>query len=891
MTVPATPFDNKQLLTQAQQPAQPLSPVLGFTFSGSTVLPDFNRDIDELIELIAMSQRANGEARTPGGRYRRSDRLSAKANSVTAESVVTNATASAAARRTTTTLTKVANRRSNAYGASGRIGAPDKLPAAPVTGFTQAMESQLEKYANGEEEDEEDEEEDHRAEQENDRGDDVDELASEHRSPFIRQIRNSGKPSPDIARNPTSKTKATPGYSFIDSDDFSHSEDDLATSVGNTTKSFGLAHEAGMLVSQDPFAGAPIRDEPRSSPFAKPVAPSRKPGLAASIEQDPLVKPAVPNRRPASRTVNGARTQGPTPVLSQGLARNKTPDSTKAPPQAENPVKASVQDQARNKVNVKQPAVRTMSAEVEELVAEEQGRLHQQGPPPPQPQRQSERRRPHQKDRIELNAWLGDVEPPEVDEPAWAWKKPMTWVFAALAAFMLLGWLTSSYMMATEHPESAARTPGLVKAVGARVSYTYEKIAEAILPPTERKPTEAELAQAYKNNGDDNLLWGRMSNIENRNTKRLEDVRADMRRAIEELKQELPEIMIVRRNEDGSSEITDEFWMALTGKTRSSMGDSEWANYIQQTKSKLGELFDSTAHQERSHTDSWPQAVSRDEFVTFMERRYENLTAQVDKNIDEAIRAQSAQFKTMVQAEARKTMMDQIRLNSLAQANLVANYELHLTKPNYFSPGLGAIVEPDLSSVTFNNKPGRFNEWMRRMAFTPGRNPPMAALTKWEEPGDCWCSAGQSGTSAGQAQLTVRLARPVIPKQVTIEHVPMSMMPARNISNAPRDIELWVQTDAPINPYYSHRQVTCRDPPPPSIGGPAWKCLGSFKYNIHASNHLQTFDLAGEPSEAVWRTMIRVTSNWGASHTCLYQVRLHGTDAEKDYEYPVSLMD
>jgi SUN domain-containing protein 1/2 len=894
MTVSAAQSSNQQLLTQPQQLNQHLSPVLDFAFPGDTSLPDFNRDLDEL--LAVMSQRANGEARTPGGRYRRSDRLSARANSVAADSVVTNATATAAAKRTTATLTKVSSRRSNAYGASGRTGAPDKLPAAPATGFTQAMENQLEKYANDEEEEEE---EDHQSQRDDNKGDVVDELGSEPQSLFIRQIRNSGKLSPDNLPNPASKSKVTPAYSFIDSDDFSHSDDDLAASVGNTTKSFGLAHEAGMLVSQDPFARAPARDEPRSSPFVKPAGPNRKPDLAASAgntksnglvheaatsgAQDPFARPAVPNRRPASRTVNGARTQGPTPVLSQGSVRNRAPVQAKTPTQAENHIKAPI------RTNLDQPTARATSVEIDgslgDLIAEEQTRL-QQGPPP-----QPERRRPHQKDRVELNAWLGDVEPAEIDEPVWAWKKYLIWAFGALAGLVLLSYLISSAMVATPFPESAARKPGLVKAVEARVNYMYEGLADFILPPTEYKPSEAELAQAYKNNGDDNLLWGRMSNIEKRNNKHLEDVRADMRTAIEELKQELPEIMIVRRNEDGSSEITDEFWMALTGKTRSSMGDNEWARYIEQTKTKLGELFDTTTHQERSHTDSWPQAVSRDEFVTFMERRYENLTAQVDKKIDEAIRSQSAQFKTMVQAEARKTMMDQIRLNSLAQANLVANYELHLTKPNYFSPGLGAVVEPDLSSVTLSNRPGGVYSLMRRWALVPNRNPPMAALTKWEEPGDCWCSAGQAPVSSGQAQLTVRLARPVIPKQVTIEHVPMSMMPARDISNAPRDIELWVQTDAPINPYYSHRQVTCRDPAPPSFDGPAWKCLGSFKYNIHASNHLQTFDLAGEPSQPVQKAMIRVTSNWGAGHTCLYQVRLHGTDAEKDFEYPVSLMD
>ncbi|KAG9194578.1 hypothetical protein G6011_04613 [Alternaria panax] len=827
-----------------------------------------------------MSQRANGEVRTPGGRYRRSDRLSAKATSVTAESVVTNATASAA-KRTTTTLTKVANRRSNAYGASGRTGAPDKLPAAPATGFTQAMESQLEKYANGEDED---------GEEEN--RDDADEPGSEHPSLFVRQIRNSGRLSPDGARDPTSISKATLGYSFIDSDDFSHSDDDLAASVGNTTKSFGLAHEAGMLVSQEPFAGGPIRDEPRSSPFVKPAAPVRKPELAASVAQDPFAKPAVPNRRPASRTVNRARTQGPTPVVYQGSLRNKTPDST-TPSQVEKPVRTSILDQAQAKANMKQAAVRATTAEaeesLEELIAEEQGRLHQQGPPPPQLQR----RRPHQKDRVELNAWLGDVELPEVDEPAWAWKKPVTWAFAVVAAFLLLGWLTSSYMMATEHPESAARTPNLLKAMGARVGYTYERIADFIAPP--RGPTDAERqvqleverTKAYKENGEDHFLWGRMSSMD----EKLSKSTAEMRTTLEELKNELPHMMIVRRKADGSTEISEEFWAALLGKARSTETEADWQEFLEGSKKKLQDLLNPALHQDRGYTSTWPEAVTREEFVRQIERSYQNMTVQVDKKIDEAIRAHSAQFQTMVHAEARKTMMDQIRLNSLAQANLVANYELHLTKPNYFSPGLGAIVEPDLSSVTFNNKPGRFYEFMRRMSFMPGHNPPMAALTKWEEPGDCWCSAGQSGTSAGQAQLTVRLARSVIPKQVTIEHVPMSMMPARNISNAPRDIELWVQTDAPINPYYSHRQVTCRDPPPPSIGGHVWKCLGSFKYNIHASNHLQTFDLAGEPSEPVWRTMVRVTSNWGASHTCLYQMRLHGTDAEKDYEYPVSLMD
>ena len=162
--------------------------------------------------------------------------------------------------------------------------------------------------------------------------------------------------------------------------------------------------------------------------------------------------------------------------------------------------------------------------------------------------------------------------------------------------------------------------------------------------------------------------------------------------------------MIVRRHEDGSVEITDEFWRALTAKARS---EPEWTKFLEDTKAKLAILFDSKTHNERGPTESWPHATSREEFIKLVERRYESLTAQVDKRIEEAVRAQSTQFKSLVKAEVKKTMLEQIRLNALAQANLVANYELHLTKPNYFSPGLGAMVDVDMSSVTFENQSGR----------------------------------------------------------------------------------------------------------------------------------------------------------------------------------------
>ncbi|RMZ72586.1 spindle pole body-associated sad1 [Pyrenophora seminiperda CCB06] len=816
-----------------------------------------------------MASRPNADEPTP---YRRSSRISARASSVAAESAsaVTSVTTSAV-KRNKTTLTKVPARRSNAYGASGRVGNPDKLTDAPTTGFAQAFQNQR-----GQTIDDENNED---SEQEKDTSGETDELAGEPMSAFSKQSRHAGQFAP------SSKSKAAPGYSFIDSDNLSASEDDFTPSVGNTTKSFGPSHEAGMLASRDPLAGYEL---PYESLLGKPVAPVQK---------------------PVARMSNGLRSRPSTTVPAQIPAPIKTSLQAKTPTQVKTPTQASMRSQAQLKPAPAQararagaratPAVPEPS--VDELMIEEQ-----HGPPSSQPRSQSQsslqqppRRRPHQKDAAELNAWVGDVEASESSEssydggdapvcaPVWNRKRIMAWVFWGLMMTLLLRSSVSS-MMATEDAESVPRTPGLFKAVGARVGYTYDKIAEYIAPPNGRSPIEIEIdrVRAYRANGEDHFLWDRMSKMDENNKKHVSQVRTELL----ELKDQLPDFMIMRREKDGSVKISDEFWHALLSKARSSEGDTEWARFLADSKSKLRDLLDPSLLHERAHTDTIAKAVTRDEFVRHMEKQYQNITERIDKKFEESIRTQSALIKTMVQTEARKSMMEQIHLHALAQANLVANYETHLTKPNYFSTGLGAVIDPDMTSATFHMRPGWFATLRRRYSWTRYRvNPPTAALTKWNEAGDCWCATQASG---GEAQLAVQLGQPVIPKQITIEHIPMSMVPARNISNAPRDMELWVQTDGPINPYYSHSQVSCKDPPPKSISSAVgWKCLGSFKYNIYGSNHLQTFDLAGEPSEPIRNTILRVTSNWGAHHTCLYQVRLHGTDAERNYEYPVGLMD
>ncbi|KAF1942996.1 hypothetical protein EJ02DRAFT_421618 [Clathrospora elynae] len=772
-----------------------------------------------------MSQLGNMGAPTP----RRSGRLSTKASSVAGESVVTTVTVGGTRQRHAGALTKVQPRKSNAYGASGRFGNPETI-SYTATGFAQAFQHQRGDASNRDNDEEEVEVEAKGGEQEQEEesksGDDIDELGAQPESFFMKQARHSGQLSPGTARKNVPRPRVTPSLSLDLNDEFTASEDDLATSIAS--KSFGPSHEAGML-SGPPFA---VQGQANGTPSQRPAA-----------------RRSVP-----TRAMNGAR------IPSQ------------APPQAQNAAQAPI----RVEVKPAQPARRTIPANksaieqsVDDLIAEEAARLQREGPPQPQaqPRPQPERRRPHPRDPQEVDNWLGDVEEPEQDEAEWHLKEIATRAFWALAGLMLLGWFLSS-MLSSQLPGSAVRVPGIATAIGSRVVYTYERVTEFIRPPG--GPTEADRIAAYKGNGEDDLMWGRMSNIEDKYNKRLED----MRKTIQELTQQLPNNMIVRRHEDGSTEITDDFWRALTSKARSNIDDPEWFRYLEDNKAKLRDLFDTSTAQERTHTETWAQVVTREEFVSHIERQYQNITTRVDEKIRASILAQETQLRTMVREEARKAMLDNIRLSALAQANLVANYELHLTRPNYFSHGLGAMVDADYSSATLNEHDSAFRWVAQRLALVARRNPPKAALSKWEEAGDCWCSAPSPQSTKGQAQLAVTLGRPMTPKQVTIEHIPMAMAPSRNIANAPRDMELWVLTDAHINPYYSHRQVACQP-----NGPPGWKCLGTFKYNIHASNHLQTFDLAGEPAAPVTKAMLRVTSNWGADYTCLYQTRTSTTQA------------
>ncbi|EDN02423.1 predicted protein [Histoplasma mississippiense (nom. inval.)] len=108
-------------------------------------------------------------------------------------------------------------------------------------------------------------------------------------------------------------------------------------------------------------------------------------------------------------------------------------------------------------------------------------------------------------------------------------------------------------------------------------------------------------------------------------------------------------------------------------------------------------------------------------------------------------------------------------------------------KVNYASIGMGAVVDPYLTSPTMATSAGLVSRIGQYLAKVPRGSPPVAALQPWDGVGECWCAATRSNAS----QLTILLGRAIVPEEVVIEHIPKGA--TLDPGSAPREMELWVQ--------------------------------------------------------------------------------------------------
>ncbi|KAG0652714.1 SUN domain-containing 2 [Hyphodiscus hymeniophilus] len=408
-------------------------------------------------------------------------------------------------------------------------------------------------------------------------------------------------------------------------------------------------------------------------------------------------------------------------------------------------------------------------------------------------------------------------------------------------------------------------------------------------------------------------------------------------KAIAHLKALLPDHVIVKKTSGGKLEITQDFWHALDAKMRSESAylrptagktsdasitdvslphietlmekSKMWDRYLQnnriQLKAWAGEEFD--ARFPEKFRDSIE--VTKSDFIELIRENWEDSQNEITKEIrrlssqfdDTARHVQHAEGNVVghtreqikaISTDVFKSLLSTTQLEALARANKNINAAATKHRLNHFSPLTGAAINPKLTSPNYLFPSMDRNFLVRTLSRAiwqsmPTPNPPIVALQRWEEHGDCWCAPSKGADGFG-ASLTVNMASNIYPDQIIIEHMPPSgsMEPGA----APKDMELLAYIED-SETYHTIKQRSeeifydeILDEPLPF----GFVRIGTWTYDSHSMSNIQSFPLQIElgmikgPSYTN-RLSVRSKNNWGegeVDYTCLYRVRVNGEVAK-----------
>ncbi|MCJ1485162.1 hypothetical protein MMC06_005335 [Schaereria dolodes] len=214
-----------------------------------------------------------------------------------------------------------------------------------------------------------------------------------------------------------------------------------------------------------------------------------------------------------------------------------------------------------------------------------------------------------------------------------------------------------------------------------------------------------------------------------------------------------------------------------------------------------------------------------------------------------------------------------------------------VNRVNYFSTGLGAVVDPHLTSPTKMVKrsvKSRLIASWNSITLRQSR-PPVEALGPWDDIGDCWCAPPSGGP--GKSQLSVILPREMVPSHLVVEHIHRDA--TLDIGAAPQEIEFYVQildddtreavAKSALSRLFSNEWKQSRDKQPDPGErqlDKTWVRIGEWIYDIKGENNVQTFEIPvaiNDFDAAIRKVVVRVTSNWGnQDYVCLYRLKLYG---------------
>ncbi|TVY35193.1 Sun domain-containing protein [Lachnellula occidentalis] len=273
------------------------------------------------------------------------------------------------------------------------------------------------------------------------------------------------------------------------------------------------------------------------------------------------------------------------------------------------------------------------------------------------------------------------------------------------------------------------------------------------------------------------------------------------------------------------------------------------------------------------------------EFTTIM-KDLDQQHRRINKLLQEG-----GQNKQQIKASVQKYLKELLpaaQLEAQSRANIKASVSFGNTQINHWSHKTGATIDIHPTSKNYQFPSTQLGIFRRAYRYAirnppPIPNPPEAALTPWEEHGDCWCTHA-GGLDGLGGSIAVVSGASIYPNQVVVEHIAptASLQPGA----APKEMELWAYIDD-FEIYDTVKALSKEMFPPESPAVEAQQTLGyvriaTWTYDIESTENIQAFPVQLDLkafSAPTNKLIIRAKNNWGegkVEYTCLYRLRVHG---------------
>ncbi|KAI3318666.1 hypothetical protein HD806DRAFT_308774 [Xylariaceae sp. AK1471] len=419
----------------------------------------------------------------------------------------------------------------------------------------------------------------------------------------------------------------------------------------------------------------------------------------------------------------------------------------------------------------------------------------------------------------------------------------------------------------------------------------------------------------------------------------------DYETLLAELKKRMPKAIWAQKDKNGKIKIPEDFWHALKELIKgddsiltlenSDISDDHWSvikSRIQTTgfeagkdgTSKAGASAKDIEHLvENKMSRSWNSwlkqneqalkkactgvALTKDDFLklfkeeaasyqheigqelTELRERISTITEHMSRlqdGIDSASGMTKNEIKKVVDSMILKAINNG-KLDAVAEGLIKGHAnDVLANQVNYFGIGAGATIDPTYTSSAWKipkhllkSKP-----WLDKDGYKA--QPPRSALLPWTQEGECFCAGPDlKGHGRGTNNISVITSRNIIPQHLVVEHI----LPGATLdpSAMPKEIEVWTYIEELTlrNEVRIFSETQFPDKPKEEVLNEGWVKIGHFTYeNKNYGDGVQVFKMSDELARMNAITsniVVRAINNYGADHTCFYQVKLYGEVVER----------